>query len=320
MSELAVRQGGPPDELSIEEMVDQVQKVQMLMREVMQEDQHYGVIPGTDRPTLLKPGAEKLCLMFRLDPEYEIMAATETDKLVSYTARCKLVHITTGLTWGTGLGQCNSKENKYRYRWIPTDERPDKPAADAMKAAGQGGWRKRNDKWVWHRKVDNDNAMELANTILKMATKRALVAAVLNATAASDIFTQDLDDLDPRKPSDGPQIAPRASQEVADTVERRRQELAEYAEDMWGEVVYSRNLAARFGVMYTEDLTEEQAVAVMQGMNTWAEANPKPDADLTPEPDEPKEEKEEEDEVVEPDIVEEPPPETPTSVGDEASE
>ena len=33
------------------------------------------------------------------------------------------------------------------------------------------------------------------NTVLKMAKKRALVDAVLTATAASDIFTQDLEDI-----------------------------------------------------------------------------------------------------------------------------
>ena len=36
----------------------------------------------------------------------------------------------------------------------------------------------------------------VAITVLKMANKRSLVAAVLNATAASDIFTQDIEDMD----------------------------------------------------------------------------------------------------------------------------
>jgi len=35
----------------------------------------------------------------------------------------------------------------------------------------------------------------VANTILKMAKKRAQVDAVITATAASDIFTQDIEDL-----------------------------------------------------------------------------------------------------------------------------
>jgi hypothetical protein len=37
---------------------------------------------------------------------------------------------------------------------------------------------------------------DLANTILKMANKRAKMAMVLNVTAASDCFAQDLEDMD----------------------------------------------------------------------------------------------------------------------------
>src|SRR5262245_11479189 len=37
---------------------------------IMVKDQDYGEIPGTHRPTLLKPGAEKLCNFFGLEPEF----------------------------------------------------------------------------------------------------------------------------------------------------------------------------------------------------------------------------------------------------------
>src|SRR5690606_12324178 len=36
---------------------------------------------------------------------------------------------------------------------------------------------------------------DIANTVLKMACKRAQVAMIINATACSDIFTQDLEDI-----------------------------------------------------------------------------------------------------------------------------
>jgi hypothetical protein len=39
----------------------------------MQKDIDYGVIPGTSKPTLLKPGAEKLCRLFNLRPSYELI-------------------------------------------------------------------------------------------------------------------------------------------------------------------------------------------------------------------------------------------------------
>jgi hypothetical protein len=36
----------------------------------MVKDQDFGEIPGTSKPTLLKPGAEKLCNFFGLEPEF----------------------------------------------------------------------------------------------------------------------------------------------------------------------------------------------------------------------------------------------------------
>ena len=46
-------------------------------------------------------------------------------------------------------------------------------------------------------RVPNDDLADQYNTVLKMANKRSLVAAVLNATAASDIFTQDIEEDGP---------------------------------------------------------------------------------------------------------------------------
>lgn len=45
--------------------------------------------------------------------------------------------------------------------------------------------------------LQNDEIPDLANTILKMAQKRALVAATLIATGLSDYFTQDIEDFIP---------------------------------------------------------------------------------------------------------------------------
>jgi hypothetical protein len=44
-------------------------------------------------------------------------------------------------------------------------------------------------------KVEHDNPADYYNTVLKMAKKRAHVDAILTATAASDIFTQDIEDM-----------------------------------------------------------------------------------------------------------------------------
>jgi hypothetical protein len=187
----------PRHELSVEDVVAQVEKIQLVMNAVMKEGVHYGVIPGTgNKPTLYKAGAEKLCLTFRLDPQYEVLPdSVRRDDYILYVVRCVLYHIPTGERIASGVGSCNSREAKYRYRFAPTDEKPGKAEAERLKALKLGRWQKVGDSWVWHRRVEHDNPADLDNTLLKIATKRALVAAVLNGTAASDFFTQDLEEL-----------------------------------------------------------------------------------------------------------------------------
>lgn len=227
-TELAVREGASPApryEMTVEDLVAQVQKIQQVMAHVMKEETkdspgHYGVIPGTGtKPTLLKPGAEKLLLLFRLDPEYESVEAYDGAHL-TVKSKCVLFHIATGDRVGSGEGLCSTRESKYGYR---TGKRAcPKCGADAIvkrKADKGGGWIcVGNDRGgCWARFAEDDSAItdqvvgrvvnpdlpDQWNTVLKMANKRALIAAVLNATAASDIFTQDLEDLPDVAPASG---------------------------------------------------------------------------------------------------------------------
>ena len=198
------------EELGVEDVIAQVQKIQAVMAKVMKEGEHYGVIPGTGtKPSLLKPGAEKLLLTFRFDPEYE---ATETydGKHLTIVSRCTLYHITSGQRMGSGMGSCSTKESKYAYRYAarkcPTCG---KEAIIKGKEEYGGGWVcfkkkdgcgakfKDGDAAIESQetgRVPNEDLADQYNTVLKMANKRSLVAAVLNVTAASDIFTQDLED------------------------------------------------------------------------------------------------------------------------------
>jgi ribosomal protein L37AE/L43A len=217
-------------ELSVEDIVAQVRKVQEVMSAVMKENEHYGVIPGTKaKPTLLKPGAEKLCLLFRLDPEYELLERTREGDHLTITARCVLYHAPTGQRRGSGLGSCSSRESKYAYR---RGERkcPKCEKETIRKSKNDEGWYcwrkldgcgatfKPGDKAIEGQEVGrvaNPDLADTYNTVLKMATKRALVAAVLIVTAASDIFTQDLEDLPPppeeqAPPRTGGKITPHA--------------------------------------------------------------------------------------------------------------
>lgn len=202
--------------MSVDKVLSQIALIQNVMKQAMKKDEHYGVIPGTQKPTLLKSGAEKLCLTFRLDPRYDIIADIRDTNFIAYTAKCTLIHIPTSVEIATGIGSCNSRETKYRYRY--TEESTGKPIPKEYWKAKKGGNNKEmkrilggegfraakiDGQWVIakSKKIENDNPWDLDNTLVKMACKRALVAATLNATAASDIFTQDLEEL-PRKFND----------------------------------------------------------------------------------------------------------------------
>lgn len=220
------------DELSVEQIVAQTLKIQQCMDKVMKKDQHYGVIPGTNtKPTLLKPGAEKLCLLFRLDPEYDVINTVETPERISYMVRCTVFHIPTGSRVASGLGSCNSREEKYLRaapKKCPTCQKETifKSKQDNggwfcwAKKGGCGKTYKDGDETVEKQDTGLKDPADLANTILKMACKRALIAAVLNGTAASDFFTQDLEDLTEKAaeyipPATKDVVAPKASMSAA---------------------------------------------------------------------------------------------------------
>lgn len=216
-TELAVHDGAPiargygVDSLPVAAVKAQVEKVHELVRAVMKDDVHFGKIPGAgDRKVLLKPGAELLNMTLRLRADYEIVREVLDAEHVHYTIRCKLVHIPTESFVASGVASCSSWESKYRYR--RGERKCPKCSAAAIipgKAEYGGGWicfakkggcGAKFDKGAKEiesqetGKVLNPDPHDQGNTILKMAQKRALVAATLNATACSDTFTQDIED------------------------------------------------------------------------------------------------------------------------------
>jgi hypothetical protein len=167
----------------------QVNLIQEVMKNVMKENVHFGKVPGCgDKPTLLKPGAEKLMMTFRLAAEYdELPGSCESDTQVLYKINCKLTHIPTGLGVGNGRGTCSSKEKKYKTRAVYANR-----ATDEEKAIGKLE-KRTNLKGSFDVYIIPQDPWDVQNTIYKMACKRALIAAVLNA--ASDLFAQDIEEL-----------------------------------------------------------------------------------------------------------------------------
>lgn len=258
VTEKALATWSPSFVRPLEEMVAQRDRNVEYMRRVLKEGVHYGKIPGTgDKPTLLKPGAQALCRDLALHPDQVIMEHIadvlgkdhEGEPFLSYNIKCELFVIKQDGTrvWvGSGVGACNSWEERYRWRtsvricpacgkdaiikgnpkYAPRDERG--AVIDGYAKGGFLCWKKKDgcdakfsddDPKITGQalgKVANEKVMDLDNTIFKQAAKRALVEAVLNVTGASDVFTQDVEEShapderhsDERPAAEQPKAAP----------------------------------------------------------------------------------------------------------------
>jgi hypothetical protein len=152
--------------------MDRINKFQVIVQKNLKEGMDYGVIPNCGKkPTLLKPGAEKILMLLGIRSEFDIIEQTRDFEkgFFDYQIKCKLFKADILIT--EGMGTCNTKESKYR----------------------------------------KSDAFSIDNTVLKMAKKRALVDAALMVGSLSGIFTQDLEDVgdnlfDNKKPTANPKL------------------------------------------------------------------------------------------------------------------
>lgn len=179
----------------------------------------YGVIPGTKKKSLLKPGAEKLLRLFGLGARNRL-ADKEFDRAANfamYTYRCEVYHLRTNVVIAECEGSVNSQEVKYRERTV---------------------WRKKklpNGKEVSESVKEDTPVCDILNTIMKMAQKRALIGATILATSASDFFTQDMEaDEDPAmtKAQDTPPPATSESKSAGDGTSTSTNAKPEGADDI----------------------------------------------------------------------------------------
>jgi hypothetical protein len=182
-----------PDRSLVQETLKGISEFQRLVHSSLKEGHDYGVIPGTKKPTLFKPGAEKITSLCGVAPKYEIIDSSTdwTKGLFEYVIRCSLVSVATGDLIDSGIGECNSFESKYRYRWLWDNE-----LSEYGIDRNEPGHRTRttkSGKTQW--RIENEDPADLRNTILKMAKKRALVDAALSIGSLSELFTQDIEDL-----------------------------------------------------------------------------------------------------------------------------
>ena len=180
------------------EIKAQVNMIQEVMDAVMKDGHHYGVIPGTGgKPTLLKPGAEKLNLTFRISPRIVVEDLGGPDE-IRYRVLCKAYHIVSGDFLGDGIGEASSNEEKYKWRRSVVNAEFDETTEDRRRDVYK---KNRQGAYVKVKQV-RTNPADIANTVLKMAKKRAMIDMTLTVTAASDVFAQDYEDMTPEMRED----------------------------------------------------------------------------------------------------------------------
>ena len=212
------------------DLVERLDTIKEAMNTAMERDVDYGVIPGTNKPTLLKPGAEKLGVLFQLDMQITHEERWGPGDHLTVSAAAIVFHAPTGTRLGRGEGMCSTREKKYAKRnaglSCPTcgkeNVRKSKNGDGFYcwaKTGGCGGQFPADDERITSQtpgEIDNPDLPDLWNTIIKMARKRAQTDAVLLVTGASALFTQDIEDSTaPAAEAARPPFGPPASAEVA---------------------------------------------------------------------------------------------------------
>jgi len=182
--------------LTAVEIKAQVKHVQEVMRAVMKPGEHYGTVTSGGKPSLFKAGSEVLLSTFRIAVEPEVEDLSTRDE-IRYRIILRGRHIPTGLVVGAGVGECSTGEEKYKWRAAVCDEEFDEADEDRRRIKYSSEWGdRRGERVVKRTQQVRQNPADLANTILKMAKKRAQIDLTLTALAASDIFVQDYEDED----------------------------------------------------------------------------------------------------------------------------
>jgi len=213
------------------------ERARRIQKAILEAGTDYGAEPGIKRPFLHKPGAEKFEKAYGLATSYTVerhVSDGEEAPELEFIVHAR-VHLgtTDGPVIAEGLGEASAWERKYRYR-AGTKACP-KCGADSIRKgtkqgtsvpewycwAKQGGCGARfeiNDPALSGAPddVENPDPWDLANTLLKMARKRAYVDAILTATGTSGLFTQDEDSPVVRRTTPPPAHTGRPPAEAGD--------------------------------------------------------------------------------------------------------
>jgi len=204
-----------PESRAVELTLAAVDDFKAAVHRRLTEGMDYGTIPGTPKPTLYQPGAQKICELMKLRPRFDAVPGRTIEDwerpLFAYTYRCVLVHIPSGYEVAECIASCNSMEGRYRWRTVgkrcpscqgETIRKSNPQYGDGWycnrRAGGCGASFGGDDGRITRQpagRVENDDIYSQVNTLDKMAQKRGLVGAALFVGRLSDVFTQDMEDM-----------------------------------------------------------------------------------------------------------------------------
>jgi hypothetical protein len=211
-------------EAKFNEVLQRLSFIKRLKDSVLQQGVDYDTIPGTKKPTLLQPGAQKLLIAFGLTAkaveEIEVLEDGDNAHL-EVKVKVEIRGLKSDTFYGSATGSCTTRETRYAFRsgegentgqelpreyWDYAKGRPERGIPPNLEKAAEiiGGKefvpRKVDGRWFIFKKGDgqvpNPNLADTYNTVRKIAFKRGLIAAVLLVTGTSEYFTQDVEDLD----------------------------------------------------------------------------------------------------------------------------
>jgi hypothetical protein len=191
ISSLAVTGGGRAL-VTGKDILDRYTRILTMMSDVMEVGQDYGKIAGCgDKPMLFQPGAEKLSMLFELSAN-PIVEDLSTADNVHYRVKVEIINYPTQNVVGFGIGECSSDEEKYKWRKAVCKEEFSETDPSRKRTVWKRGYQNNPPYQIEQVRT---NPADIANTILKMAKKRAHVDGIKSATGTSGLFGQDLEDL-----------------------------------------------------------------------------------------------------------------------------
>jgi len=181
---------------SVQETLQNKRVISQVMTSVMKAETHYGVIPGCKQPSLYKAGSEALLSTFHIsaEPVVEELISRDSKGRVSeirYRVKCIGRHTPSDRIIGYGIGECSTGEDKYAWRRATCTEEFES-TDESLRRLKWTSYQNKSKKTEQVRVSPSD----MSNTVLKMAKKRAQIDMTLTTLGCSDIFAQDLEDID----------------------------------------------------------------------------------------------------------------------------